>query len=151
MAFMGIDPGQKGGIAYIGEETSFVYPFSKESLLVASEYAKLHPITICALETVHAFPGQGVVSMFNFGVSYGYIQGVLDAYRIPFHRVSPQNWKKHFGLIGKDKQASIEKAHELFPGISLQSSKRCKKESDGMAEALLIAEYARYEQERCYS
>ena len=88
MAFMGIDPGQKGGIAYIGKEATFVYPFSKESLLITAEYAKLYPHTLCALATVLAFHGQGVVSMLNFGVPFVYVHAVLDDSRVPFHRAS---------------------------------------------------------------
>jgi hypothetical protein len=31
----------------------------------------------------------------------------------------------------------------LFPGVSLRATPRCTTDHDGMAEALLIAEYAR--------
>ena len=87
-------------------------------------------------------PKQGVTSMFNFGVSFGYIQGVIEAFEIPYELVSPQKWKKHFGL-DNDKSKSIAKCKHLFPGVSLLPTERCRKDSDGMAEALLIALYAK--------
>lgn len=88
-------------------------------------------------------PGQGVTSMFNFGKSAGYIEGVLTALGIPYQLVMPKRWKAEFTLCGKDKQASIETCKRLFPDVSLRASERCRKDSDGMAEALLMAEFAR--------
>ena len=87
-------------------------------------------------------PGQGVVSMFNFGQNFGFIQGVLKAYEIPFELVPPQKWKKEFSVTS-DKNTSIEVAKRLFPGVNLKATEKCKKDHDGMAEALLMAEYAR--------
>jgi hypothetical protein len=37
----------------------------------------------------------------------------------------------------------VEVAKRLFPGVNLLPSDRCRKESDGMSDALLICEYAR--------
>lgn len=87
-------------------------------------------------------PGQGVTSMFHFGKSAGYIEGVLCALRIPFTLVTPQKWKKEFELHS-DKTESIKVCQKLFEGVNLLPTPRCKKPSDGMAEALLIAEYGR--------
>lgn len=94
------------------------------------------------VEKVGAMPGQGVTSMFHFGKSAGYIEGVLKAKNIPFELVSPQKWKKKYELHS-DKEQSIAKCKELFPDINLLRTPRCKKESDGMAEALLIANYGK--------
>jgi len=94
------------------------------------------------VEKVGAMPGQGVVSMFNFGKSAGFIEGVLSAYHISYILVPPQRWKKEFDLHS-DKQQSIDVCKRLFPDVNLLPTPRCKKPSDGMAEALLIAEYAR--------
>ena len=94
------------------------------------------------VEKVGAMPGQGVVSMFNFGKSAGFIEGVLAAFGIEILLVPPQKWKKAYDL-GSDKQKSIEKCQEMHPELSLLPTSRCKKPSDGMAEAVLIAEYGR--------
>ncbi len=87
-------------------------------------------------------PGQGVTSMFSFGQSYGFIMGVLRALGISYQLVPPAVWKREFGLLRADKQASIETCKQLFPGVSLLPGEQCRKDSDGMAEALLIALYA---------
>lgn len=80
--------------------------------------------------------------MFNFGKSAGFIEGVLQAYGIPYQLITPQKWKKEFSL-GHSKEDSITVCKRLFPSVKLLPTDRCKKESDGMAEALLMAEYAR--------
>ena len=87
-------------------------------------------------------PGQGVTSMFHFGKSAGYIEGVLNAFKIKYDLIPPQRWKKVFELHS-DKQESIDKCIQLFPKANLLPTPRCKKPSDGMAEALLIAEYGK--------
>ena len=68
---------------------------------------------VAYLEKVNAMPGQGVSSMFNFGMGYGAIQGVLAANGIPFHLVTPQKWKKHHGLIGKEKDCARTLAQQM--------------------------------------
>lgn len=147
---VGIDPGQKGGMAYIldiGDETyERVLPYSDENLLnFAAEvrvYMKEVQATVTCLEKVGAMPGQGVTSMFTFGRGYGFIEGVLQALSIPYQLIPPQTWKKEFSL-NTDKQKSIQVCKRLFPEISLLASERCRKDHDGMAEAMLMAVYAK--------
>lgn len=141
--FIGIDPGKNGGIAYIDTEynISSTYPYSDKALVDLCNES-IYSEVICCLEKVGAMPGQGVVSMFNFGQSVGYIKGVLEAFRVPYQEITPQKWKKEFGL-NSDKAASAEVCRKLFPDINLLATPRCKKPHDGMAEALLMAEYAR--------
>jgi hypothetical protein len=48
------------------------------------------------------------------------------------------------GTPGEDtKQRSVIAAQRLFPNVSLLPTPRCKKPSDGIADALLIAEWGR--------
>ena len=96
---------------------------------------------MCCLEHVGARPGQGVTSMFSFGENFGFIQGLLTAYSIPFELVRPQKWKKEFSVTA-DKNTSIEVCKRLFPGVNL-IPQGCRKENDGMAEACLLALYAK--------
>lgn len=146
MIYIGVDPGKNGGIAKINTDTGFVktVTFSEESLISELEgYFMFDKSPLrCVLEKVNAMPGQGVVSMFNFGQNYGFIQGVLKAYRIPYELVTPQKWKKEFSCTS-DKNTSIEVCKRLFPKVNLKATDRCKKDHDGMAEALLLAEYGR--------
>ena len=142
MIYIGIDPGKNGGIALINDYCELAYPFSEETLLDELEAIYNNFPTKCVVEKVGAMPHQGVVSMFNFGQNFGFIQGVLKAYDIPFELVPPQKWKKEFSITS-DKNTSIEVAKRLFPKVCLKATSRCKKDHDGMAEALLMAEYAR--------
>lgn len=149
MIYIGIDPGKNGGIAVMhkisenGALWTSAYTYSEDTVLrVAKECAELGEPIKCVLEKVNAMPGQGVTSMFNFGMNFGFIQGVLSANEISYELVPPQKWKKEFSVTG-DKNTSIQVAKRLFPTINLKATERCKKEHDGMAEALLMAEYAR--------
>lgn len=150
MVYIGIDPGKNGGYAVINQEefgagTVFAKPmddkaFVEDMRFIADAFS---PNEIrCCLEKVGAMPGQGVTSMFSFGTGYGFIQGVLTAFEIPYQLVPPQTWKKVFSL-NSNKQTSIEVCQRLFPDVSLYRTERCRKAHDGMAEALLMATFAR--------
>ena len=142
MIYIGVDPGKNGGIAIIDSDGVIAFPFSEERLLIELDGIAQEYECICYLEHVHAMPKQGVSSTFNFGMNFGFIQGVLKAYEIPYELVTPQKWKKEFSCTS-DKNTSIEVCKRLFPGVNLKATDRCKKDHDGIAEALLIAEYGR--------
>ena len=90
------------------------------------------------IEQVSAMPGQGVTSMFNFGQSFGILKGICSAMQLPMYFVRPAKWKKYFGLIKSEKDASRTKAIEMFPYFSSQLS---KKKDSNKADAILIASY----------
>lgn len=146
--YIGIDPGADGGIAMItisDKETVTAWPYSNEKLVeicfaIADISGEVRTTT--CLEKVGAMPGQGVTSMFNFGKNVGFIEGVLSANYIPYQTVPPQKWKKEYS-ISSDKNKSVEVCKKLFPNINLKRTDKCKKDHDGMAEALLMAEFAR--------
>ena len=140
--YIGIDPGKSGALALLTEDgRCTVVPF-QESAYTAILKAASGPSSVCCLEKVGAMPGQGVVSMFNFGHNLGYIEGLLQAFDIPYQLVPPQTWKKEFSVTS-DKNTSIEVCRKLFPHVCLLPTSRSRKPSDGMAEAMLMAEYAR--------
>lgn len=141
MIYIGIDPGLKGGLALISESGARAIPFTEAGYLAAIKETKGENAIAC-VENVHAMPQQGVTSMFNFGKGFGWILGILDAYNVPYELVTPQKWKKEFSVTG-DKNSSIAVCKRLFPSVPLLPTERCRKDSDGMAEALLMAEYAR--------
>lgn len=153
MIYIGVDPGKKGGFCLLeqgasGQRTVEVYPWDDDEFvhkmrMLAEDDDIRKAGIVAAVERVGAMHGQGVTSMFSFGRSLGFIEGVLSGCWISYQLVPPNVWKKSFSLIGKDKQASIETCKRLFPGINLLPSDRCRKESDGEAESVLLAEYAR--------
>lgn len=140
--YIGIDPGKSGALAviYPGGDVR-VMPFDSADYISILQMMETRPV-VCCVEKVSAMPGQGVVSMFNFGHNLGFIEGVLQAHGIPYQLVPPQTWKKEFSL-SSDKNKSIEVCQKLFPNVSLLATARSRKPNDGMAEALLMAEYAR--------
>jgi crossover junction endodeoxyribonuclease RuvC len=89
------------------------------------------------MEQVHSMPNQGVSSTFSFGRAVGVISAVCELTNYPFHLVTPQRWKKHFGLTA-DKNEALDLARKLFPAAKLKLKKDINR-----AEALLIAEYWR--------
>lgn len=140
-AFIGIDPGASGALAILCGTDIYTTPYDLD------EYVSLLRLcppeqSFAIVEHVGAMPGQGSVSMFNFGMNFGMIQGVLSALKIPYELVRPQKWKKEFSCTS-DKNTSISAAKRLFPNVNLKRTERCKKDHDGIAEALLLAEYGR--------
>lgn len=143
MIYIGIDPGKKGAMAVIfgGMDEVVLVPFDEREYTNILRNVAGQTVKVC-LEHVGAMPGQGVVSMFHFGENFGYIRGILSSFEISYELVRPQKWKKEFSISG-NKNRSIEVCKRLFPAISLRRTDRCRKDDDGMAEALLMAEYAR--------
>ena len=87
------------------------------------------------LELVGAMPGQGVSSMFNFGVTYGAIRGVLAALQIPMSVVTPVKWQRDLS-VAKGKEGNRARAAELFPEFAYLFA---RVKDDGRADAALLA------------
>lgn len=144
---VGVDPGKLGAMAVLYPSGGIVLePFGEEAFLVAfrtlsSSFFAGRKIVV-ALEHVGGIPGQSAPAAFNFGDNFGFIRGVVAACGLPYELVRPQKWKKEFSCTS-DKNTSIEVARRLFPQANLKRTERCKKDDDGLAEALLLAEYAR--------
>ncbi len=142
-AFIGIDPGKGGAMATLLGSDAVVTPFNKAAYTAQLRYIARGPLQpLAVVEHVGAMPGQGVTSCFSFGENFGWIQGLLDALAIPYELVRPLKWKRAFGCTS-DKNTSIAVAQRLFPDVDLRRTQKCKKPHDGIAEALLMAEYAR--------
>jgi crossover junction endodeoxyribonuclease RuvC len=72
--------------------------------------------------------------MFSFGRSFGVIEGILAAYKLPATYVMPAVWTKGIGRgLGKD--ASRARACELYPQ---HQQKFARVKDDGRADAVLI-------------
>ncbi|HYE77376.1 MAG TPA: hypothetical protein VEI97_05275 [bacterium] len=159
MIYIGIDPGVSGAIAALYPDNEAVV-WDMPTLEVSNGKQVRRSVNPAALgsllnlfhtrdnveaviEDVHAMPGQGVTSMFNFGVSLGVVIGAMAALRVPYTRVRPMTWKKRvMGDMGKDKDAAVARACQLFPEVADQLVVG-KTKKDGRAEALLLAWYLR--------
>jgi len=149
---IGIDVGNTGAVAFLnskgeclGVEDMPLMPLNgKKSQVNAVELSRIlerwkalskEPI-LAFVEQVSAMPKQGVTAMFNFGMGYGIVQGVLAAQRIPYVLVRPEAWKKRAGLVKSPKDMARTKAQQLYPNVDLSLKKHI-----GRADALLIARF----------
>ncbi len=140
---IGCDIGVSGAIAFMEGDnlTVFDMPILKtngKTTVDIHQLVNIIPnggITHAYIEQVAARPGQGVVSMFSFGKTYGIILGVLAAKGIPITYVTPGKWKKDLG-VQADKDAARARASELMPQ---HAHLWPLKKHDGRAEAALIA------------
>jgi len=148
MIYIGIDAGSVSGalgaIDHNGKYVaSFMIDHKDKNILALVFKSRILSIVdpkegaeIC-MEQVHAMPKQGIASTWNFARAVGVISAVCELTNYPFHLVSPQKWKKYFGLTA-DKNEALDLARKLFPAAKLKLKKDINR-----AEALLIAEYLR--------
>lgn len=145
MIYLGIDPGLKGGIAIIPEGIpAKAYPLPQTAKEKYDLLCQLCSGRVTAITEKVQVMGKsfGAKAALSYGQGYGELIGLLTAFSVKIVEVSPTVWKRGMNL-GKDKNTSILKAERLFPEVSLYPTPRCKKPSDGLAEALLLAEYGR--------
>ena len=155
MLIIGIDPGISGAICFfedgkvieiIDMPTMAEGKKNKRQVNGPQIYNEIYLRTnkfekkeiIVVIEQVSAMPGQGVTSMFNFGQSFGVLKGICSAMQLSMYFVRPAKWKKYFGLIKTEKDASRTKVIEIFPYISSQLS---RKKDSNKADAILIASF----------
>lgn len=158
---IGIDLGFAGGIAVLKRNATEVYAMpaqktgkgSKQELDLQGITELLrwfgvlgaHPHLFTAyIEAPQKMsPGHGAqVSTFE---QFGMFRGMLYALGVGMESVNPRKWQN--AVLGTNiddtKAASIAKCKALFPGVPLRPTDKCRKDSDGMSDALLIAVYGR--------
>lgn len=142
MKFIGIDPGKSGAMAVINYfEVLDIIPYDVDVYIKALKQYTSDDQYHIYIEQVHAMPGQGVTSMFNFGQNFGVLKGILCGLGLRYEEVTPQKWKRAM-QVTSDKKSSILHAKQLYPEVSLKRTRRSKVDDNNLAEALLIAHYA---------
>ena len=157
MHYIGVDPGKAGAIAMLDERGAVV---SVEPMpIISGGRGELDLMSIrdlllgdgtprfVTVERLQPLPAKMGGSAANFarGLARGF-EWMLVGLGISHQLIAPQVWQKamHAGTSGKDtKQRSVVAAQRLFPDARLQRSARSRKVDDGLAEALLLAEYGR--------
>jgi hypothetical protein len=153
MRFIGIDPGQAGGLVMLSQNGQPLeargMPEQEEQIWTLLHSWRSRPEDgVCAyLEKVRSSPQMSKGSIFVFGWGYGGLRMGLIAAGIPFVEVAPQKWQKFLGVRDKTGARPLEdvnktekknrhkvKAAELFPTLSMTHK---------LADAALIAEYGR--------
>ena len=155
MLIIGIDPGLSGAICFFedGEIKDIIDmpvmadgkknkrqingPLVYNEILKRINKFQIKDL-IVVIEQVSAMPGQGVTSMFNFGQSFGVLKGICSAMQLSMFFIRPAKWKKYFGLIKTEKDASRTRVIEIFPYISSELS---RKKDSNKADAVLIASF----------
>ena len=153
---LGIDPGKKGAAVLLRENGQIDMIWDTPTLTIGKKVVHdptamaniIRPYTTrayVAIEDVHAMPGQGVTSMFQFGVGFGLWQGIIAALQMPVTFYTPQAWKK--GVLAgmpPGKGASLVRAKQLWPTCSMFS----RAKDEGRAEAALIAHHHQLQMNR---
>ena len=137
--YMGIDPGQSGGIAVIsetGEPWAEKMPETERDTwdiftMWTNQDTSIHAL----IERVHAMPRQGVSSTFKFGQGYGFLRACLIGARIPFEEITAAQWQgKLHCRTGGNKNVSKQRAQQLFPAIKV---------THAVSDCLLLGELCR--------
>jgi Holliday junction resolvasome RuvABC endonuclease subunit len=142
-SFVGIDPGNGGGIAVLTEEEDNLEVISRKfptdvrdvgMFLKAATSNTNHRV---AIEKVHSMPNQGVKSTFTFGMNYGIWIGALRTLDIDFIKIQAKQWQAFYEIPTRmnyyDRKKELKRrAIELFPNERVTMY---------TADALLIANY----------
>ena len=150
---IGIDPGQSGGLGAIASDGRYLGSIPMPVMVVSPTIKAMDVVEILGwfermsilakatariyIEQVSSRPCEGVKSVFSFGVGYGGLLAVAALSGCPYELVTPNKWKKALAL-NSDKKLSLGRARALWPDAPLGRMK-----DEGVAEALLLAEYAR--------
>jgi len=151
MIVVGIDPGLSGAVAVLDLNNKRLAVHDMPTVSIKSgksEKRQLSEPQLAAilrqvapdhayLEFVSAMPGQGVSSMFNFGMGYGAIRGVLAALNIASTTVTPVKWQRDLA-VAKGKDGNRARAIQLFPEYAHLFA---RVKDDGRADAALIAHW----------
>lgn len=134
----GIDPGLEGAVALIDQHGDAAVRGFRDLAKKTrrDDIPRMMAEVIARLEDRAAiFFVEHSYRFSKLSENTGRILGVLGAIGVNYQLVRPAVWKRHFGLIGQSKEASIKKARKLFPKVEFSTHDE--------AEALLIAEYGR--------
>ena len=166
MTVLAIDPGVSGAVVLLG---AHIIECRRDFKHASEIDQAIHDLAaradVAVIELVHAMPGQGVSSMFNFGEARGYAMGALGScgFRLPGHddpdslvnkpliEVTPQHWQKFYMHLGGLGVLRVEGEGTLTTKYKLDSVATClrvlpkseqflkRKLDHNTADALLIA------------
>lgn len=139
--YVGVDPGKSGAMAIIMPDGTVRFKEYTGPLCYRETIREIagrpHSVVV---ERLFARPGKMSSAKANFelGRCVGELEAVFGMLGVGFQAVTPQTWQKEFGISG-DKRTHVQMARQLFPGVSLKRTEKCKVDFDGFADALLMA------------
>lgn len=152
MIYVGIDPGDTGGLAAIEDNLAVLdvrmMPMIGKELdyqTIRAWFDMLGDEVSCAVEVQIAMPGQNVAAMAKHMTKFGIIQGIIIDRSLPLYLVRAQDWMQQVlkGLTKGDKSIAINYILKAYPYVDLAPDKKQKPQS-GMADALCIARYCKW-------
>lgn len=164
--YIGIDPGNNGGIVVIDENSEVInwykMPINSKKVYrqrikneikkscrtvdITIDFKKVIELISIAgiqkisIETQQAHPDQGRSSIGKTMYQFGALVGICEGLGIEYDVIRPQDWKKYFNLSA-DKNRSIDLAIKMSGCKFIPLA--CRVPHDGICEAYLIAEYGR--------
>lgn len=159
MTYIGVDGGLSGALAAIDQDGKVIAMLpmpteekskgnevdAKTAWKWIEEISMLHGPIMVILETPGKFAA-GVMSLTSMWDSYGVLRSILATRDIRHERIPPQKWQKVMipnCAKGDTKKAALQKVKQLWPGLDLRRTHKCKKLDEGFIDALLIAEFGR--------
>ena len=138
MIYIGIDPGNSGGIAYIEKDKmeSMKFPKNITDVVLLLKTLKAIDNCIAYMELVHSFPNQGVKSCFTFGENFGKWKGLLAMVNIEYKLIPPRTWMLFFGPLSKEKKDRKKELKQIAKKLYANN-----KVTLYTADAILIAHY----------
>lgn len=136
----GIDPGKRGAVAVLtGDGKLETAPLS--AVDNPKSWLTDRGVTICYVEKAQAMPRQGVVSMFNYGLGFGRLLGLLEDSPIKVHLVAPGTWTRR---LHPEASGASPKAKSLFLARRLWPEhnwipRGCRTIHDGLIDAAMLA------------
>jgi crossover junction endodeoxyribonuclease RuvC len=147
---LGVDPGIHGGLAIVeilDGATPVLLDAADIPTIGIKAKERVDAAALCAfivkhapqhafVERAQAMPRQGASSGFKYGRAVGSIESVITCCDVPLTIVEPSVWKRAHGLRGSEKEASRQRALQVFPSAHALLARR---KDHGRAEAALIA------------
>lgn len=172
LRFAGIDPGKRGGLAVIDDGGVPVHELCVPMPIVGdarqssarvdprllSEWVRhtitnwptyrtgggsSGPIVVAAIEEARALPGDSIKSISSILWNHGALSALILEHGVRLITVPPLAWQKFMlrglprGKADVRNASSLRRAADLFPSVKQSGT------HDGVAEALLIAEWLR--------
>jgi hypothetical protein len=140
MKYMGVDPG--GAAALIDHDGSLIgmISFREHTLPEIADWMDRPSYGVTAVIEKLGPISMGRIALFKTGQHYGEARALCITRGFKTVEITPKRWKRGMNLISPDKSLARQLAQQLWPTAGL---KRVK--DHDLAEALLIAEYARRE------
>lgn len=151
--YLGVDPGKKGGWALVGEDSGCLHaaplPYTGDQIDVVT----LNDAITCwinpgsndvsaVIEHPLVRTGESDTGHLNSGKNFGILIAIATLKGFRIHTPQPGPWKSKMRL-SKDKAQSMKLCDQLFPEAHDWIRGPRGGALDGLAEAILIAEYQR--------